>query len=116
MKASLSTFSAIEVEGRRIAVLGDMLELGNLERECHERIGSIAAASQLDYLICVGELSKSIADAARRAGFDSSAVSCHQDADTVVDELLPLLAPGDAVLVKASHSIGLDCVVRGLVS
>ena len=115
MKASLSTFAQMEVEGRRIAVLGDMLELGDFSRECHERVGAYAAEAGLDHLICVGELSSFIAQQAVRCGLDESAITRCASAEEALEALKPMLSAGDAVLAKASHSIGLDRVVEGLV-
>ena len=116
MRVSLATFAAMEVEGRRIAVLGDMLELGDFSRECHERVGTYAAQAGLDLLICVGELSTALASSAVRCGMDPAAVICHADAAGALAELRGLVGPDDAVLVKASHSIGLQAVAEGLVA
>ena len=115
MRASLATFAAMQVAGKRIAVLGDMLELGDFSPECHERVGRIAAASHLDELVCVGELSQHMARAALEAGMPAQAVRTCADAAEALSFLQGTLGAGDAVLVKASHSIGLDKVAEGLV-
>ena len=115
MRASLNTFSSMAVAGKRIAVLGDMLELGDFAQECHERVGVMAANARVDRLICVGELSRSMARAARDAGLDPRVISTCDDASEALAMLEGILEPGDAVLAKASHSIGLDQVVKGLV-
>ena len=115
MAASLATFTAMHVTGRRIAVLGDMLELGDYARASHEGVGELAAASGLDKLVCVGDLSRSIASAAVSAGMDEGMVTVCDTADEAYDAIAGDLAKGDAVLVKASHSIGLDSVVERLV-
>ncbi|MBQ9002746.1 MAG: UDP-N-acetylmuramoyl-tripeptide--D-alanyl-D-alanine ligase [Eggerthellaceae bacterium] len=115
MAASLSTFAAMSVAGRRLAVLGDMLELGDLSRESHERVGAQAAKAGLDALVCVGELSRSIASGAVAAGMPESAVTTCDDAASALELVASGLAPGDAVRVTASHSIGLERVVEGLV-
>ena len=115
MKVSLATFSAMDVDGRRIAVLGDMLELGDFSQECHERVGFLAASSNLDELICVGELSRFLAVAAVRAGLATDKVTTCANADEALEVLRLVVQPGDAVLVKASHSIGLSKVAKGLV-
>lgn len=116
MKASLSSFRSLPVKGRRIAVLGDMGELGDYAAACHTAVGSFAAGCHLDLLICVGELSRLIAEAARNEGMDDARIV---EADTVADVLEVLdahLEPDDAVLVKASHFMNLDRVVEGLVN
>ena len=116
MRASLATFAALDVPGRHIAVLGDMGELGGFSRECHERVGIIAAHSNLDFLLCVGELSEHIALAATDDGMPYSAVRHVSTVDSALIELKSLVKPGDAVLVKASHFMEFDRIVEGLVS
>ena len=112
----LSTFAALDVAGTRIAVLGDMGELGDFAAACHEGIGEAAAALPLDALVCVGELAQGIADGAARAGMDPGKIVRAHSLDEVLGELEGRVQPGDAVLVKASHFMGLTRVVEGLVS
>lgn len=116
MRASLSTFCALSVRGRRVAVLGDMGELGDFARACHEGIGRVAATLPLDLLVCVGELSEHIAAAAEEAGMDKSRVVRVRTVADVLEVLDAYLEKDDAVLVKASHFMGLTRVVEGLVS
>lgn len=99
--------------GRRIAVLGDMLELGPDEVALHGEIGT-RAAEAADALLAVGERGAWIADAARAAGL--AAVLCAADADEAAELLERELGPGprDIVLVKASRGIGLDRLVDAL--
>ena len=83
---------------------------------CHEGVGEFAAGQDVDMLVCVGELSERIAEGARAAGMDEGKIM-HVDAiSDVLRELDARLEPGDAVLVKASHFMGLERVVEGLVS
>lgn len=116
MQASLNTFASMAVDGKRVAVLGDMLELGDFAKECHERVGVMAARAKVDMLVCVGELSRDMARAAEEAGLDGNVISTCDSAEEALALIVPLLEPGDAVLAKASHSIGLDRIVKGLVS
>ncbi|WP_139652645.1 UDP-N-acetylmuramoyl-tripeptide--D-alanyl-D-alanine ligase [Raoultibacter phocaeensis] len=116
MRASLAMFSSLAVSGRRVAVLGDMGELGEYAVACHEGIGRAAAAAHLDYLLCVGELAGHIARAAREAGMDADTVLETDSVPGALGELDNLLEAGDAVLVKASHFMGLERVVGGLVN
>ncbi len=116
MRASLATFAATEVTGRRIAVLGDMGELGSFAVACHQGVGAAAAAHSLDRLICVGELAQHIAEGAEEAGMESARISRAATIADVLEELDTLLEPGDAVLVKASHFMGLTRIVEGLVN
>jgi UDP-N-acetylmuramoyl-tripeptide--D-alanyl-D-alanine ligase len=93
---------------RRVAVLGDMLELGPQEREFHTQLGEQAAAAGVDVLVTVGPLAASIAD---RFEGETHSVADAGEAAVVVPELL---APGDVVLVKASRGVGLELVCRAL--
>lgn len=116
MKASLRAFGAMDVLGRRFAVLGDMGELGDFAEECHVRVGGYAAAQPLDMLICIGDLSRHIADGARAAGMPDRCIVQASSMGEVLGELEDTLGPDDAVLVKASHFMELDRLVEGLIS
>ena len=94
--------------GRRVAVLGDMLELGAREAEEHRSLGAYAASSGVDVLVAVGPLSRVLPEA---FGGESHVAADASEAAAIVAELV---RPGDVVLVKASRGIGLDRVVEGL--
>ncbi len=111
MRAALDDLKATAAaadSARRVAVLGDMLELGPQEHEFHAQLGEQAAAAGVDVLVTVGPLAASIAD--RFAG-ETHSVADAGEAAVVVPELL---APGDVVLVKASRGVGLELVCRAL--
>lgn len=114
MRASLALFAAMDVPHKRYAVLGDMGELGDGAVACHEGIGRFAATLPLDRLICVGELAASIAQAAIEAGYPKSKVYTTDNRGEALHDLETRLEPGDAVLVKASHFMELERIVRGL--
>lgn len=107
--AALDTLASMVVTGRRLAVLGVMAEIGTAHDAEHWRVGS-RAGNALDRLIVVGPDAVQIAAGARDAGL--SRVECVDDADAAVAVLLEDLAPGDAVLVKASRVAGLEAVSR----
>lgn len=116
MRAALRMLCGMSVLGRRVAVLGDMGELGVGERECHRGVGREAAAAGVDLLVCIGALSCDMAHAAREAGMPAASVK-HVDSIGEALELLEgNLSSDDAVLVKASHFMRLDRLVEGLVS
>ena len=115
MRASLATFAALDVAGRRIAVLGDMGELGSFADDCHRRVGAYAARCGLDLLVCAGELSAGIAQSAVAAGMSQVDVVELDTAEEALAYLAPRLRAGDAVLVKASHFMEFDHIVKGLV-
>ena len=120
MRAALKMLSSIGVSGSRIAVLGDMGELGEAEVSCHEGIGELAAAlyddQLLDELICVGDLSAHMHEAAEEGGMPPEALHYADGIGEVLGLLEGRLSAGDVVLVKASHFMNLDRLVKGLVS
>ncbi|HEV3319005.1 MAG TPA: UDP-N-acetylmuramoyl-tripeptide--D-alanyl-D-alanine ligase [Solirubrobacteraceae bacterium] len=97
--------------GRRVAVLGDMLELGPDERRFHREIGAHAAARGVDVLVTVGPLAAEMAPAF--AGADTHSVA---DAPAAAELLTRLLSPGDTVLVKGSRGVGLERVGQALLA
>jgi UDP-N-acetylmuramoyl-tripeptide--D-alanyl-D-alanine ligase len=104
-RAALDYLAALD--GRRIFVLGDMLELGPDAAALHRELGEYARG-RCDALVAVGELSREAA-----AGFGASAEVC-EDVDSAVAAILPLLGAGTTVLVKASRGMGLDRIVAAL--
>jgi UDP-N-acetylmuramoyl-tripeptide--D-alanyl-D-alanine ligase len=99
--------------GRRGAVLGEMLELGDGAEEGHREVGE-AAARTVDWLMVVGAGAAGIAEGAEAAGLPTSALLRVRDADAALAALPPRLRDGDVVLVKASRGVALDTVVDGL--
>jgi UDP-N-acetylmuramoyl-tripeptide--D-alanyl-D-alanine ligase len=102
-----------DLPGRRGAVLGEMLELGDAHDEGHREVGE-AAARTVDWLVVVGEGAAGIAEGAESAGLDAARITRVPDAEAALDVLPPRLRDGDVVLLKASRGIGLDRVVDGL--
>jgi UDP-N-acetylmuramoyl-tripeptide--D-alanyl-D-alanine ligase len=100
------------VEGRRIAVLGEMFELGELSDDAHRAAGAQAARSCELLLAVGGAAARRLADAARAAGL--VAVEFAGDADEAARVLGTRLRPGDVVLVKGSRGVGLDRTVAAL--
>lgn len=115
MRAAIATLREMPAEGRRIAVLGDMAELGSLAELAHFEMGEFAAAVGLDALVTVGERARRIADGARAAGMPEASVRPCVSAAEASEVLDDLLSPGDVVLVKASRVMGLELVVEGMV-
>lgn len=115
MRAAIDTLGGMRPEGRRIAVLGDMRELGSLADLAHFRLGEEVARGSIDALVTIGELGRRIAEGALADGMDPAAVRVCDGAEEASEVLDDLLAPGDAVLVKASRSMGLERVVEGIV-
>jgi UDP-N-acetylmuramoyl-tripeptide--D-alanyl-D-alanine ligase len=99
--------------GRRIAVLGEMYELGKGAVSGHREVGTAAAAT-VDLLVVVGAGAAGIAAGARAAGLDASRILEARDRDAALDLLRSRLRDGDVVLIKASRGVELDALVDGL--
>ncbi|HEX5240929.1 MAG TPA: UDP-N-acetylmuramoyl-tripeptide--D-alanyl-D-alanine ligase [Candidatus Limnocylindrales bacterium] len=99
--------------GRRVAVLGEMLELGKGSVSGHRDVGTAAAAT-CDLLVVVGPAARLIAVGAKDAGLDPSRILEVRDRDAALDALRKRLQPGDVVLVKASRGIELEQLVEAL--
>jgi UDP-N-acetylmuramoyl-tripeptide--D-alanyl-D-alanine ligase len=112
MVAALKTATNFAVQGRKIAALGRMGELGAASEDGHRRVGRAVAELAFDYLVTVGEEARLIAQAANGAGLQRTReTNTHEQA---VEALLDYLEPGDLLLVKGSLSSAMDRVVRGL--
>jgi UDP-N-acetylmuramoyl-tripeptide--D-alanyl-D-alanine ligase len=101
MKAALRTLMELDADGKRIAVLGEMRELGAESQRGHEEVGQEAAALGVDQLIGIGEMGGIISGAAKKAGLEKSDTvgSTSEAADLLID----IAEPGDLILIKGSR-------------
>jgi len=115
MKAGLALFgdSSRQSAGRRIAVLGDMLELGEREAEFHAEVGLAAARAGADLLYAYGPLSASLAAAAEEL-LPAGSVRYYTDKAKLIADLRAEVRSGDVVLVKASHGMQLEEAAEAL--
>lgn len=111
MKASLDVLKT--GLGRRIAVLGDMGELGEQEKQLHYEVGAYAAKAGIDVLFCAGELSAETGRGAVETG-GLGQVFYKKQRDAMLEELLAFVRKGDTILVKASHFMDFPEVVKQL--
>jgi UDP-N-acetylmuramoyl-tripeptide--D-alanyl-D-alanine ligase len=111
MLAALESFSGLAVTGRRIAVLGEMRELGAIAPAEHARIGEQVGRAGVGVLVTVGPGTDELGEAAAAAGVDVHHVA---DTDAAVTTIRTVAAPGDAVLLKASRLVGLERVADAL--
>lgn len=111
MKASLDVLQ--DALGRRVAILGDMGELGKDEVEMHREVGVYAAARDIDKIICVGELAGDMAEAARLAAPTKDIVHFAKK-EGLMEALPEMIRDGDTILVKASHFMEFEKVVEML--
>ncbi len=102
-----------DIDGRRVAVMGDMLELGMAERQAHRRVG-LRAAEVASILVTVGERARMMGEAAVSAGLPRENVIQVAEAPDAIPVLLDLIEPGDVVLIKGSLGMAMDRIVVAL--
>ena len=108
MKAALAMFREYPCK-RRFALLGDMLELGDISRAAHEEVGRQAVENKVDYLVTYGEQARRIAVVAAAKGLPTLHADTYAQA---AETLLQKMQPGDALLVKASRGMALEKVLE----
>ena len=115
LKRALETVKTATGSARKIAVLGEMLELGDHSMRLHDECGALAAAVGLDLLIAVGGVpARTLADAAVRSGMAEASVAYVGTSADAAELAAGRTRPGDLVLVKGSRGIGTDVVVDRL--
>jgi UDP-N-acetylmuramoyl-tripeptide--D-alanyl-D-alanine ligase len=110
---TLELMTQAETGGRRIAVIGDMLELGEQELQFHRDAGRQIPRS-IDMVVGVGRRSKTLLDGAREAGFAEEALHHFENAEAAGAFLREQVREGDLVLLKGSRGVGLDKAVAML--
>ena len=117
MKAAIDLL--VQAQGRSVAVLGDMFELGEEEKELHAQVGRYCVQKGADCLICTGSLSEAMYEGALSAAEEqgrmpAGGIHHFPDRESLLAHLEKLLLPGDTVLIKASHGMGFEEVVKHL--
>ena len=112
MKAALNLL--LNAKGRKVAILGDMFELGEKSNQMHAAIGAYAEEKGIDVILCTGENSRFMYDAAVERNDGSKNIRYFADREELLKSLPGLLEPEDTILVKASHGMGFDMVVETL--
>ncbi|MEK7508075.1 MAG: UDP-N-acetylmuramoyl-tripeptide--D-alanyl-D-alanine ligase [Patescibacteria group bacterium] len=110
MQISLEALEHLKIK-RKIAVLGDMLEIGKHTTDEHKRVGRLAAKS-CDVLITVGLRAKFIAESAHEAGLRKNKIFSFDTADDAVTPIKQTIRKGDVILIKGSHGMGLSKIVH----
>ncbi len=106
MAAAIRTLGG--AQGRKVLVMGDMLELGKDAHKYHADMGVLAAECNIDLVVCVGELSKNTCDAAMKLGTQAM---WFENLQSVQSEIANIVCEGDTVLIKSSHGTGLHGLV-----
>ena len=105
MKAAIDLLAT--APGRKVAILGDMFELGENERAMHREVGQYAAEKGIDLILCVGGLSSEMYEGAAEKGGEARHFEIREGLEAI-------LQPGDTVLVKASHSMAFENIVQNI--
>jgi UDP-N-acetylmuramoyl-tripeptide--D-alanyl-D-alanine ligase len=113
MLAALETLGEMPARSRRVAVLGDMAELGDEAAAAHSEVGEKAASLKIDQLFAVGRLASGIANAARKKGLKN--VTEFTDVEEAAHQIKNFVREGDLVLVKASRSMKMERIVEQLI-
>lgn len=112
MHAAVDTLREMPAGGRRIAVFGDMLELGTTSKEAHREIGEYCAKAGIDWLLCYGAESRAMLEGARESGL--LAAEHFEDKDSLLLRLSGEVRAGDIVWLKASHGMRLEEILPPL--
>ncbi len=112
LRAAVRVLSGMHGHKRRVLVIGDMLELGDLAAELHHEVGREAAQAGIDAIFAIGELAKAAAAGALEGGLSAAAVTHIDHTDHAVEEIEGILQDGDVVLVKGSRGMRLERVVE----
>jgi UDP-N-acetylmuramoyl-tripeptide--D-alanyl-D-alanine ligase len=103
----------LELDGRKVAVLGEMLELGDFAERGHRMVGARAAAVA-DFLVTIGEKARWIAEEAHQQGMSSAQIATFNETEPAQEFLSQRVQQGDVVLVKGSHGLHMDRIVLAL--
>jgi UDP-N-acetylmuramoyl-tripeptide--D-alanyl-D-alanine ligase len=114
MQAALGMLKELPGAGQRIAVLGDMREMGEAADDLHREMGRFAAGCGLDRLVCVGEKAALLAQAAAEAGLAPDRITHFADTPAAAAALPPTFAAGDLVLLKGSRYMRLERIAQAM--
>lgn len=112
MRSGLEVLSLSKSNGRKVACLGDMLELGTISTEAHRNVGAAVVECRVDCLITVGARAALIAEGAINAGMDTEKVYSFNDIDELCDKLYDILEQGDTMLLKASRGMRMERIAE----
>jgi len=114
MRVALQCLAQTHVTGRRLAVLGDMLELGKQAPSLHAEVGRLVAQSGVEQLMTFGPLAQYIAQGAQYAGMAAACIHVTTQPEDAVTRLRSLLRPGDVILLKGSRGMAMERLVDAL--
>jgi len=114
MTAALKSLAVFPKERRKIAILGNILELHKFSDQCHREIGKTISSDTVDFLITIGDDATKIAEEAVNNGFDINKTLHFNDVDQSIGRIKDMVEEKDVILVKASHGMNLIKIVNAL--
>ena len=112
LKSAIRALSDYPNKGRKIAVLGDMLELGEKEKNFHLSSGKLIADEKIDFLFTFGKLAKYFAEGAKKQGMDQSKIFIFKNKDKLIDELKKIIGGNDLILIKGSQGARMEQITK----
>ena len=122
MKAAIDLLAMTNMAGdstkssRKVAILGDMFELGENEKALHKQVGTYIANQKADVVVCIGELSKNMYEGITESEGSSENVHYYKDKEKMIKDISRLIQDEDIVLVKASHGMHFEEIINELKS
>ncbi|UMZ73254.1 UDP-N-acetylmuramoyl-tripeptide--D-alanyl-D-alanine ligase [Natranaerofaba carboxydovora] len=113
-KAALDILSDVATN-RKVAILGDMYELGDYTDDAHLEVGEYVASKEVEVIIAVGDKAKLIKDGALNAGLNNDNVLFYNNKEELIKQIQGILKPGDTILVKGSRGMALEDVVYAII-
>jgi UDP-N-acetylmuramoyl-tripeptide--D-alanyl-D-alanine ligase len=117
VEKAIEALEGVETDGVKIAVLGDMLEIGRFSHSAHVKVGEHVASSGIDYLVTVGMRAETIAEAAHESGMAKKKIFIFKDSAEAIDTVLNLVQEhaGAVVLAKGSQGIRVEKIVKEII-
>lgn len=109
--AAIEVLKSMPSSGRKVLIIGDMLELGDYTVEGHRKVGEKVAESNIEVLITIGEKAKEVINGALSKGMNKEQIYSFKDNEDAISKISSILAPNDVVLVKGSRMMKLEEVV-----
>jgi UDP-N-acetylmuramoyl-tripeptide--D-alanyl-D-alanine ligase len=116
MESAIKTFSVLPAEGRKVVVLGDMLELAEESPRLHRKVGEQLSCGDFDLVVAVGEEAREYLVGAGRCGIPEERLISYENTDSALQTFPDLITPQDSILVKGSRKMGLERLVDAVLA
>ncbi len=114
MKIAISTLANLSSNGKKIAVIGDMLELGQYSQKVHREVGEAIAQADISDLFTIGKMAKYVAIGAVKNGFDRKRIFIAENKKEIVDKLVNNIKKDDVLLIKGSRAMKMEEIIKNL--